>query len=599
MTIAQRVRTTLLVFLITFVARTATGGVYIVPSDREMIQRAEAIVFGTVETADGRDGSSGIVTDVTIRVSEVLKGNLAPGSVILLEQGGTTATRGRFLSTATNYYPGERVLAFLSRTPDGASWTTYGMTLGKLTLVDSAMGPSLLMRGVRAEEVHGWDVEGRPFRDVPRDASAFLQYVRDEVANGNAKPRPVGASGRERPVDGDGTVAGGSGTGDSPLSATATGPISAMSHVLPSAYLMGKFRWARFDAGGSVTFRVTSSQPGYDYIGTAQRALAAWTNDPNSNVNYVYGGTGGGAFVEDGVNSIVYNQSSGVPSGAIAYAQVYADAQHTYKGETMWSLSEGDVIVRSGLTLSQTAFDEAVTHELGHTLGFRHSNEASPSTTAAVMNSSISGRYGANPQPWDREALAHVYGSGTTTTTQTFSDVPPTHPYYTPIETVARHQIVVGCGGGRYCPDDYVTRGQMPVYVLRAKYGSTYAPPAATGRIFADVPATLATAAYIEELYRMGITVGCGGGNYCPNNSITRQQMAVFLLGTKYGSAYRPPSAVGIFTDVPRTSGFAPWVEQVNREGIMTGCTSTAFCPHNPVTRAQMASHVVKTFNLQ
>jgi S-layer homology domain len=34
---------------------------------------------------------------------------------------------------------------------------------------------------------------------------------------------------------------------------------------------------------------------------------------------------------------------------------------------------------------------------------------------------------------------------------------------------------------------------------------------------------------WIEDLYNRGITAGCGGGNYCPNDSTTRAQMAVFV----------------------------------------------------------------------
>jgi len=80
----------------------------------------------------------------------------------------------------------------------------------------------------------------------------------------------------------------------------------------------------------------------------------------------------------------------------------------------------------------------------------------------------------------------------------------------------------------RYCPDAAVTRGQMAVFILRGIEGAGYVPPALPpeGSSFNDVT-TFAT--WIEELYNRGITGGCGGGNYCPNSPVTRGQMAAFL----------------------------------------------------------------------
>ena len=78
---------------------------------------------------------------------------------------------------------------------------------------------------------------------------------------------------------------------------------------------------------------------------------------------------------------------------------------------------------------------------------------------------------------------------------------------------------------------DTVTRDQMAVFLLRAKYGSGYSPPPATG-IFGDVPLNYWAVAWIEQLAAEGITSGCGGGNYCPTAPVKRDQMAVFLVRT-------------------------------------------------------------------
>lgn len=66
--------------------------------------------------------------------------------------------------------------------------------------------------------------------------------------------------------------------------------------------------------------------------------------------------------------------------------------------------------------------------------------------------------------------------------------------------------------------------------------------------------------------------------------------MAVFLLRAKYTSAYIPPSATGVFTDVPLIYWAAPWIEQQPAsEGITGGCGIGNYCPNGPVTRSQMA----------
>jgi hypothetical protein len=75
--------------------------------------------------------------------------------------------------------------------------------------------------------------------------------------------------------------------------------------------------------------------------------------------------------------------------------------------------------------------------------------------------------------------------------------------------------------------------------------------------------------------------------------------MAVFLLRAKHGSTYTPPTATGtMFTDVPQSHQFAAWIEQLVNEGISTGCGNNNFCPNASVTRAQMAVFLVRTFNL-
>ncbi len=181
-----------------------------------------------------------------------------------------------------------------------------------------------------------------------------------------------------------------------------------------------------------------------------------------------------------------------------------------------------------------------------------------------------------------------------------FADVPFGHIFHDFVATVLRNGITGGCGGGNYCPDASVTRAQMAVFLLKAKYGAAHTPPPATGTVFADVPQGAFAADWIEELTALGVTGGCGGGNYCPDAPVTREQMAVFLLKTKESSAYVPPAPTGVFGDVPAGNEFAPWIEDLYVRGITGGCNASPllYCPASPNNRGQMAVFLVKTFGL-
>jgi hypothetical protein len=147
-----------------------------------------------------------------------------------------------------------------------------------------------------------------------------------------------------------------------------------------------------------------------------------------------------------------------------------------------------------------------------------------------------------------------------------------------------------------YCPLDPVQRQQMAVFLLKAVHGSSYAPPTCTGK-FSDVPCPSQFANWIEELSAEGITSGCGTGTFCPTNPVTRDQMAAFLLKAQHGSGYTPPACTSNpFADVVCPSTFANWIQQLVTEAVTAGCGGGNYCPSNPVTRAQMAVFLVKTF---
>ncbi|MGB6896437.1 MAG: S-layer homology domain-containing protein, partial [Dehalococcoidia bacterium] len=187
-------------------------------------------------------------------------------------------------------------------------------------------------------------------------------------------------------------------------------------------------------------------------------------------------------------------------------------------------------------------------------------------------------------------------------TIATFADVAKSHWAWKYIEGLYRSGVTGGCSASplMYCPGNSVTRAQMAIFLLRGIEGMGYTPPPATG-IFADVPNDW-TADWIEAFYNLGITSGCGTSplRYCPNNYLTRTQMAVFLVRAKHGSSFVPSAATGIFSDVTLDGFFDGFIEQLYNDSITLGCATSPlrYCPNGLVSRAEMAAFLTRTFDL-
>jgi len=186
-------------------------------------------------------------------------------------------------------------------------------------------------------------------------------------------------------------------------------------------------------------------------------------------------------------------------------------------------------------------------------------------------------------------------------TPTSFADVPANHLFFNQIELVAAAGITGGCQAdnpatptvneAQFCPDANITRGQMAVF-MEVSAGRA-APAACTGTRFSDVtPASVGQAGcdFIEAFANAGITGGCGPATFCPNDPVTRGQMAVFIetaIGGVIGAC------AGTFNDVLTANPFCGFIERLALDGITGGCGPGVFCPNNPVTRGQMAVFLV------
>jgi hypothetical protein len=116
--------------------------------------------------------------------------------------------------------------------------------------------------------------------------------------------------------------------------------------------------------------------------------------------------------------------------------------------------------------------------------------------------------------------------------------------------------------------------------------------------VFGDVPISSPYCRWIEELARFGVTGGCGNGNFCPGANVLRQEMAVFVLRTAEPGFVPPACGTPVFSDVPASSPYCRWIEELVRRGVVAGCGGGKFCPDEPVTREQMAVFIVLTYGL-
>lgn len=169
------------------------------------------------------------------------------------------------------------------------------------------------------------------------------------------------------------------------------------------------------------------------------------------------------------------------------------------------------------------------------------------------------------------------YGTGKIYQLQytTFADVPVAHIFHRYIEGFYNAGITAGCSDSpkMYCPDNSVTRGEMAVFIERAM--GNFSPTPSPSGMFTDISGGDPFKPFIEELYNAGITSGCSTSplRYCPSLPITRAQMAVFIERA-LGNFSPTPSPTGMFSDLSPSDPFTPFVEQLYNDGITSGCAA-------------------------
>jgi len=203
----------------------------------------------------------------------------------------------------------------------------------------------------------------------------------------------------------------------------------------------------------------------------------------------------------------------------------------------------------------------------------------------------------ANANVWDESNGHNVLGTVSVLPPQTcqngtgsrFTDVDSTNTFCADVEWLAESGITLGCNppaNDRFCATDPVTRGQMAAFIYRALHGT---PAEGETPTFTDSAGVFE--GQISWLGSTGVTKGCNppiNDHFCPDNLVTRGQMAAFL-----NRALDLTAATGdTFTD-DNGSVFELDIEKLAATGITRGCNppiNDQFCPNSPVTREQMAA---------
>ena len=179
-----------------------------------------------------------------------------------------------------------------------------------------------------------------------------------------------------------------------------------------------------------------------------------------------------------------------------------------------------------------------------------------------------------------------------------FTDIARSSAHYDDVHILAANGLTDGCGrwsAHTYCPDRAVTRAEMATFLKRAD-----GLPGASSTRFVDVPSDWSHVPGIAAIDLAGYTNGCGraeDNTYCPHREVTRAETATFLMRVL---ALPQPDTIR-YRDVPESSSHAPGIEAIARAGLTNGCgppDQQTYCPERPVTRAEMASFLVRAYGL-
>ena len=170
--------------------------------------------------------------------------------------------------------------------------------------------------------------------------------------------------------------------------------------------------------------------------------------------------------------------------------------------------------------------------------------------------------------------------------------------FWEALESLAAEGVMdgTGCGDGRLCPNEAIARSEIAVWLVRVLDGGD--PPTADATRFDDIDDSVWWAPHTERLYDLEVTFGCATDplRYCPDTSVTRAQTASFLARA-FDLPQAPPAG---FADTARsvheTHIDAIYATGIT---VGCATDPLRYCPNDSVTRAQMAAFLHRATNHQ